>query len=274
MRTRNAVVLISLMISLVTALLFVVGFGPGAGKLIQAAGNAAQAPQLDQADAQLQQLLKLAREQVSGKLDTVVKWQGAWNSDLQAEPAAERLARQLGLSAVGTENVQGHEVYTSDGLKGGVMGKLSLMEVNGALYVIYRLDAEASAADELEQQQHEAGRVLLSNGVAAAWNGSVQGLAPLPGEQAATATSSADGSSKDASVMLSSMEKEAGELQASPIDSFEDGTTVSRTYEVPSFGITTLINGRKAGLQMASHTDTVTGLQQVSYGSPMLTIEY
>ncbi|ANS75727.1 hypothetical protein AWM70_14895 [Paenibacillus yonginensis] len=270
MRTRNAVVLISLMIAWVTALLFVVGFGPVTGNSALAAGNTAQ---LDQADAQLQQLLQLGRQQVTGKLDTVVKWQGEWKTSLQAKPAAERLAAQLALPAAGTENVQGHKVYTSEGLKGAVMGKLSLMEVDGALYVIYRLDAEASAAAKLVQLQHEAGQLLLDNGVAAAWNGSVQGLAPLPGKQAAAA-SSAGGSSEDTFVMLNHMEKEAGDLQASPIDSFEDGTTVSRTYEVPSFGITTLIGGRKAGLQMAAHTDTVTGQQEVSWGSPMLTIEY
>ncbi|WP_162515354.1 hypothetical protein [Paenibacillus pinistramenti] len=269
MKIRHSAMIIALMISLTAVLLFIVGFGPAGVKHESAADGKEQ---VGMAAKQLEQLLKLGEKQTDGRLDAVVKWQGAWDTRLTAEQAAEQLAEKLGLPLPKLEPVQGHNVFASEGLMGRLVGKLSVTEVDGSLYVICRVNADGSDSAELLRVQEKAGSVLLDNGVEAKWNASVQGLAPLSSEDLQPSEDST--SSAGAVNRLSLMEKEAKELHASAVDSFEDGTTVSRTYEVPSFGITTLIDGRKAGLQMGVHTDTVTGRQEVSIGSPMLTIEY
>jgi hypothetical protein len=241
---------------------------------------------LMQANDQLRQLLQLARTQAEGEWTTVVKWQGMMSTDAvgkrSVEQAAGLLATRLSLPSPEQENVQGHKVYATESSQDGMTGKLSVMKVDDALYIVYRLEGTLLGTDAstvMLDRQQEAGGILLESGVDAAWNASVQGLAQTEAGQVKMEHSSPDKgsnqpSSKDVSETLAQMEKAAQSLQVGAIDSFQDGTTVSRTYAVPSFGLTALIHGKQVGLQMAVHTDTVTGRQEISFGSPMLTIEY
>ncbi|WP_223067586.1 hypothetical protein [Paenibacillus caui] len=264
MRKFGSVLMMGAMVGIVIAIMILAGFGP--------AGSGRQADdKLEHAKHQLEALILLGTENAVGRIAAVVKWQGDWKSQLRPEEAAGQLAEKLGLNAPELSKVQDHTVYEAEGSYGKVAGKLSVMELDNRLYVVFRLDGTAEEAGELQQAQWNAGRVLLENGADVKWNASVQGLAPASersGDRNADAIASA-------SEKLKQIEMTAAKLKPAALDAYSDGTTVSRSYYIPSFSITSIVGeGKVSGLQMAVHTDTVTGLQEVSFGSPMLTIEY
>lgn len=272
MKKRHSVMLMGIMISLTAAILLLSGFGPQS----QAA---ALADRVSAADKQLDSLVRLADMNTDGSYISVVKWQGEWKTALSMEQAADQLAEQLGFNSPAPQDVQEHTVYTAEGNIDGIQGKLSVMEMEGGLYIVLLLNGSAETAGLIREAQHEAGALLLKAGVDANWNGAVQGLAGAKSEGQVLGSGKAASEYKAADPAQTIKRLEASVqglgLKPSAIDAFEDGTTVSRTYDIPSFSIKAAIGVHgKSGLQIGVHTDTVTGREQISFGSPMLTIEY
>lgn len=229
---------------------------------------------LEAAGSQLEALMQLGTKNTNGSFTSVVKWQGAWNhTPLSTVQAALELASALGLPAPLPEQVQDHKVYAAEGTLSGIAAKLSVMETDEGLYLVMLLEGTSEAAEAMKKAQEQAGRALLKAGVEADWNGAVQGFASKQRDVLGTDAQAGE----TASGMLSRIETsvQASGLQAEVLDDYADGTTVSRTYEVPSFSlVTSMSDGRNIGLQIGVHADTESGREQISIGSPMLTIEY
>lgn len=253
--------------------------------LVNTADRIGAADRVSAADQQLESLIELGSANTDGSFISVVKWQGEWETSLSMKQAAAELAKQLGIGVPQPQMVQDHTVYAAEGSVAGAAAKLSVMEIDSGLYVVLLLNGNEGDTRELLAAQEQAGSALLKAGVDADWNGAVQGLSKevpdgsIPaGEGEAREGEAREGEGNAAvAETLKQLEASVQSMGLKPegLDAFADGTTASRTYGIPSFSITTVIPGKGlSGLQIGVHTDTESGRQQISFGSPLLTIEY
>ncbi|AWB45939.1 hypothetical protein DCC85_18255 [Paenibacillus sp. CAA11] len=231
------------------------------------------------ANQQWNELIKLAMKKSEEKLTGVVKWQGTWQVDMTAKEAAEELAQKLGLGEVKRYEVQNHPVYKAQSVAWNseeIQEELSIIaREKNSLYVVLRIDAHGQGLNTVTQRQEKAGAVLLQAKVDANWNGAIRGGVKLK----STAGQKREGGQLSAETavfkQLEADLHEAG-LRPAALDKYEDENTVTSTYYLPEFEIGIKVQGssKPIGLQMAVHTDMQGGMQELSWGSPMLTVEY
>lgn len=213
---------------------------------------------------ELRTLLQLGNEVVDVPQRLVVKWQGAWETKGNQDPyeAAEELSQSLNLPGVQRLTEGGHLTYRVVDTKNGVNVRFNWQEISeDRSYIIIQLEA---AGDEqlnaLSELQSEYGQAMRKNGIDAEWNASLQGT--VKGEQNAGSTMKA---------------VEGGifrNLDATKAESYEDATTVSNAYEVPSLRSGIQSGGKILNMQVAVHEDQSTGSSRVTIGLPVITIEY
>ncbi|WP_334076165.1 YwmB family TATA-box binding protein [Paenibacillus sp. A14] len=229
------------------------------------------------AAAQWEQLLELGAGAVREDLKGTAKWQGTWRTLLSAEEAAGALASRLGLGEIRAESVQGRTVHKAAGNPQGIASGLTLTSLPGeeenAFYVVLRMESRgAEAARKMQERIALSGESLADEGVRIQWNGALQGeINPglKEGEGVESAAKYPLGES------LSILEKGSWHaLNLTAVEDYEDGGTVSRSYAVPDMAISVLSGGHRVSLQMAVHRNDLTGQEEVSLGSPLLTVEY
>jgi len=236
---------------------------------------------VDAADKQWKSVLALAEHSSEGSLRATVKWQGTWNSLLEPSEAAYALTSRLGLSTPVENEVQGHRVYKAHGSEGGVYSKLSVMPEEGgtSYYVILLMEGDARAnADLFSELQSTYGHSLQDEGVDVNWNAALQGSVTnslsnsieMEGQLSAF-------SGAPIQDLLNKIEQQTVStlrLQGAEEYVDEESQTVSRSYEVGGLPISVRSADHEIALQIAVHYNEDTGEQEISLGSPLITVEY
>lgn len=233
--------------------------------------------QIEEAQKQLTILHEMGRSTSEQPFQMTVKWQGDWPTLLSPEEAAGALSSRLGLSDPKQVLEMAHEAYEATGSLDGLPAHLTVViRAEGGYYVLLRLESAGGSAEglkRLETVQSLSGESLADEGVEVQWNAAVQGIT-WPG-----AGGSEDGSDQNPEQTLDQLEKRIQEqktlhLKLKPVEKFAELLTVSRTYSVKGWAITAMSGEQPVALQMAVHLNSGTGLNEISFGSPLLTVEY
>ncbi|QWU15437.1 TATA-box binding [Paenibacillus sophorae] len=197
-------------------------------------------------------------------LRLVFKWQGSYTGEEgKAFSAANSLSKSLGLQTVVKSEEEGHAAYRSSSNTGEMKTSLFWSEMGeGESYVIVTLEtADLSRTAGLAGAAQKAGMMMTSARIAADWNVSLQGTAK---------------EHEDASQALKLTERMlAGKLQGmSAAETYEDETTASTSYTVPSMLHTVQSGTHRLAVQAAIHQDVAKGSSRVTIGFPLITIEY
>ncbi|WP_018752115.1 hypothetical protein [Paenibacillus sanguinis] len=233
--------------------------------------------QVEGAREQLTILHEMGRTASDQPFRMTVKWQGDWPTLLSPEEAAGALSSRLGLPAPKQVLEMAHEAYKTTGSLEGVPAHLTVgVRASGGYYVLLRLESVGGNAEglkRLENVQGLSGESLADEGVEVQWNAAVQGITWTG------ANGSENGSEQSPEQTLEQLEQRVQEqetlrLKLKPVDEFAEELTVSRTYTVKGWNITAISGKQPVALQMAVHRNSGTGLNEISFGSPLLTVEY
>ncbi|MFF3926332.1 YwmB family TATA-box binding protein [Paenibacillus lactis] len=228
-------------------------------------GSAHEAPAAAaQAERDLRLLLQLGREHVDSGVRFTVKLQGesqAVSRD-QAMASAEQVAQALGLPAVTAGKVHGNEVFRSEGTLEGLPVQMdwALTHLGGS-YVRVMLTAEGEAQGErMIGMQQRVLDELAHAGVEAAMNAAVQGYSARQEGAAET---------------IGRLEGDLGRtLTMRLVEDYEDGKTVSRSYEAPALGTFVKSGEQPIQMQLAVHEDSMKKSSRITIGFPVITVEY
>ncbi|MDT3427950.1 hypothetical protein J2Z22_003526 [Paenibacillus forsythiae] len=197
-------------------------------------------------------------------LRLVFKWQGSYTGEAGgAYASVSSLSKSLGLQAVVKSEEEGHGAYRSSHKNGSMKTSLFWSEMGeGESYVIVTVEsADLARTAGLAETAERTGTLLASAGIAADWNVSLQGIAKERG---------------DAGQALKLTERLlAGKLQGmNAAEAYEDETTASISYTVPSIRHTLQSGTHRLAMQAAIHKDVAEGGSRVTIGFPLITIEY
>ncbi|MGC5775224.1 YwmB family TATA-box binding protein [Paenibacillus pabuli] len=210
----------------------------------------------------LEQLMKMADTAIDHMEHFVIKWQGEGHGD--AREQAEMLAHQLGLQHPETGRQTGHDVYRSemvaDGLHPGIRINVVVTGKN-EYYTIVQISGNERTNQHLLISLHEQVSQLLTNsGMKAAWNFAVQGTDSLEG---------------GASNQLEDIEKQlSGDIDMNAIERYTDTNTASVSYEASDLPLAIKSGTHNLNMQLAVHQDGEKGINRVTVGFPVITIEY
>lgn len=227
---------------------------------------------INSAASQMNSILSIGEQVSDGPLHVIVKWQGSWVKSLSSQEGAIKLSSALGLSAPVSTIVQDHEVYVAEGNNEGFDVKLSVTPQDaGELYVVLRFETDADVGNKvLPSIQTQYGETLANEGVEITWNAAIQ-TELQHGDELDDVKSPLEFSM----ATIHELEQIIGErIMLTPLEIYEDDTTASRTYTVSEFPVYALSKKDQVGMQIAVHTEFSTKVQQISIGSPVLTIEY
>lgn len=232
---------------------------------------------LKDAEQQLDALVAIGEAVTSNPFRITVKWQGDWDSLLSSEEAAGVLATRLGLSSPESGMVQGRTVYQSQGQIEGIHAELDLVTLEeGKHYAMLRLEAageDPALWKQLQEAQRMAGESLADEGVDPRWNAAIQGMA-WPASVKEEGEGSGDSVLAATLDRLESQIKRSAKLKLKQVEAFGDEGTASRTYRVDALPITILSGKHHVALQVAVHRNSGTGMDEITIGTPLLTVEY
>lgn len=232
---------------------------------------------LKDAEQQLDALVAIGEAVTSNPFRITVKWQGDWDSLLSSEEAAGVLATRLGLSSPESGMVQGRTVYQSQGQIEGIHAELDLVTLEeGKHYAMLRMEAageDPALWKQLQEAQRMAGESLADEGVDPRWNAAIQGMA-WPASVKEEGEGSGDSVLAATLDRLESQIKRSAKLKLKQVEAFGDEGTASRTYRVDALPITILSGEHHVALQVAVHRNSGTGMDEITIGTPLLTVEY
>lgn len=228
--------------------------------------NQAGAPVMN-AVSQWKEVLEIGLNTIGHEVAGTVKWQGSWTTQLDPAEAANVLTSRLGLPQAEESVLQDHTVFSASGSVEGLRAYLNLTQLSSSeYYVVLRLEGNgAEAMTIMTEHQGMLGESLAEEGVAVEWNAALQGTM----KQADLPKGSSLGEALD------QLENHfTDELELTSVEQYEDQDTISRTYRSSQLPITVDSGGERVAFQAAIHIHSETGEQEVSLGSPLLTIEY
>lgn len=232
----------------------------------QATPNVAVDP-VGSAELQWREVLDLGEQIIGDEITGTVKWQGNWSTLLDPDEAANVLTTRLGLPEAEQGMLQNHTVFSSSGIRDELALHLNVTQISSSeYYVVLRLEGEGiQVLASLSEQLALLGQSLLDEGVMVEWNAAVQGTRKQSNEPETGTLKAA----------LEEVEQHfPKKLDLALIEEYEDQDTISRTYYTSQFPIAVNSGNQKVALQAALHIHSDTGEQEVSIGSPLLTIEY
>lgn len=217
-----------------------------------------------QAESDLRLLLQLGREHMASDVRFTVKLQGEGQAGTrdQSMASAERVAQALGLPAVTAGSVHGSEVFRTEGLIEGLPVQMDwALTQHGGSYIRVMLTAEGEEQGErMIGMQQRVLDELAHAGVDAATNAAVQGYSPR--EYGAAET-------------IGRLEGDLGRtLTMRMVEDYEDGNTVSRSYEAPVLGTFVKSGDQPIHMQLAVHEDSMKKSSRITIGFPVITVEY
>lgn len=245
---------------------------------VKETGQEAAAPgPLETAEQQLEALYSMGQAVTPDPFRLTLKWQGEWSSLLAPEEAAGALASRMGLPAPEAGTVQGHAVYEAKGRIEGFPAELELTALEeGKHYAMLRLEAtggDQATLERLQEAQRTAGESLADEGVQAGWNAAVQGIA----WPATAAQGKAESGESGLAATLDKLEAKINhlpKLKLKQAEEFADELTASRTYAVKALPIAVQSGDDRVALQLAVHRNSGTGMDEITIGMPLLTVEY
>ncbi|WNS43068.1 YwmB family TATA-box binding protein [Paenibacillus sp. MMS20-IR301] len=194
----------------------------------------------------------------------VLKWQGEYSGEPDAEAAVQRLAARLGLGEVSRTDEDGHMTSRASAALGrATQVSLFWSELGGGRsYSIVTFEtADLAGSPELPAAAAAAGAAMREAGIAAEWNASLQAPArESGGPQAALLATE-----QVLSAQLPGLQAE---------ENYEDDTTSSRSYSVPGLARTVSSDEHSLALQLAVHRNGNDDTNRVTIGLPLITIEY
>lgn len=235
------------------------------------------ADQIEGAREQLTILHEMGRTVSDQPFQVTVKWQGEWPTLLSPEEAVGALSSRLGLPNPKQVLEMAHEAYEATGSLEGIPAHLSLVvRADGGYYVLLLLKSvggSAEAIKRLETVQSISGESLADEGVAVQWNVAVQGITWSGANGAGNVGEHSPEQTLD-QLEQRLQEQKTLQLKLKLVEEFAEDLTTSRTYSVSGWAITAMSGERPVALQMAVHRNSVMGLNEISFGSPLLTVEY
>lgn len=244
---------------------------------------------LEYAQEQWAQLWKVGLQLTEGPVHVTVKWQGAWASPLSTQEAAASLANSLGFTAPTAAHFQGHQQYASVQVTKEVKSTFTLTEqAHGKYYVMVRVEAfNREGLAKLEQLQGNYGAILNEAGVGIQWSGAIQGeltssaklknLNQQVNQKKEPGVGEKGGEGKEPTELILAKLESFMKMQwkeVAGVDQYQDGNTVSSSYHVGELPLAVLSGEQRINIQLALHQSSDSDKQEVSIGSPLLTIEY
>ncbi|GAB6987959.1 YwmB family TATA-box binding protein [Paenibacillus pini] len=247
---------------MIMAIIIIVIFGAGVWT------NHLKAEAVKASGGELQTLITMGHRAAEGTIRVISKWQGTWNVDPKFEgnafplDAAKQLARRLQLPEVQQIEESGHIAYRVLDERNEVNIRFNWEEISSTQsYVIVQFETEnKDSLGFMEQIQDEAGQQMKDFGIDAVWNGAVQGTVK--------------GEGKVQDVMKLAESKLLTSLSAVRAETYEDVSTISNSYEVPSLAARINSEGRWLNMQMAVHKISGSENTRITIGLPVITIEY
>jgi hypothetical protein len=210
----------------------------------------------------LEQLMKRADKVIDHVERLVIKWQGDGHGD--AEEQAEMLAQRLGLQHPERVLQTGHDVYRSemvaDAQHAGILVNVVVTGEN-EYYTIVQLSGNEHTDQRLLTTLHEqVSQLLTDSGMKAAWNFAVQGKVVTE---------------SGASSQLKKIEEQmSGDMDMRALERYTDDSTASVSYEASNLPIAIKSGAHNLNMQLAVHQDDEQGVNRVTLGFPVITIEY
>ena len=212
---------------------------------------------------ELKLLYHLGEKEISSPTKVTVKLQGERDlfSEQELDESARQLAQEMGLTTVRMEEDQEGKTYRARATVKGVSIRMDWVQAENRSYAKIQLDA--SGEDRLSHMlelQEKGWNSMLNAGVTPEWNAAVQGNVSYE----APAVKTAD-----------FLERSLDEtLPLEMADSYEDTTTVSRSYHVPSLAFDARSGSESIHMQVAVHEDSMKENNRITIGFPVITVEY
>ncbi|WP_440112575.1 YwmB family TATA-box binding protein [Paenibacillus sp. QZ-Y1] len=210
---------------------------------------------------QLKNTADMAMDQVDR---LVIKWQGEGKGDAQKQ--AEVMAQQLGLHQPVLVRQTGHDVYRSeadidaDGLNAGRRVNVVVTGENTYYTIVHLSGNGRTDWHGLTALHEQVGQMLKDSGMEATWNFSVQGTG---------------GTESEASIQVEQIEENmSGKMDVQSVERYTDANTASVSYKVPNLPIAIQSGSHILNMQLAVHQDNEKGINRITVGFPVITIEY
>lgn len=260
---KRSIQLLGMVLLLGAALVALAGFAGNTGSL-----SSESAPESASSEASaandMKLLLQLGREFIDSDVRLTVKLQGEgqYSSRDQAASSAGQVAHALGLPPVSTTSAYGNEVFRTEGTLAGIPVQMDwALSPEGRSYVRVQLLADGEAeGDSLVLMQQRLRDELKKAGIDAAMNAAIQGYSN--GREGAHDT-------------MERLEGNIGRtLPMRLMENYEEGTTVSRSYEAPSLNAFVRSGDQPIHMQLAVHEDSMKNTSRITIGFPVITVEY
>lgn len=219
----------------------------------------------ESAGSQLELLYSLGEAHIDSPLRLTIKLQGESPSltDKEAEQAANLLAEEIGLNDLSAEIEQHHGGKAYRGRETMADTDIRLDWVQAGERSLVKVQLDTDDPEDLQYLigiQEKAEEAMRKAGMIPVWNASIQGNV----DNGITAGET-----------ISSLEnKLATNLSFHAVDSYQDVTTESRSYEVPSLDTYVMSGDRPIHMQLAVHEDSIKENNRITIGFPVITIEY
>lgn len=211
----------------------------------------------------LKLLYSLGDMQVDSPLHVTVKLQGESGnlSSDKIEATVKALKKEIEFNNVNMEIENGEQSYRVREVISGMDLRMDWVQAEGHSYVKFQLDTEGTAHfQHLIDIQKKVSDILEKVGIITAWNASVQG--------------SVDNELSAEKTMQLVEGKIESNLSLDAVDSYQDDTTESRSYKVPSLGEYVMSGDQAIHMQVAVHEDSMKKNNRITIGFPVITIEY
>lgn len=211
----------------------------------------------------LELLYSLGKAQINSPLQVTVKLQGESStlSSNEIQAAVQALTEEIGLSDVNMEIENGEQSYRAREVISGMDVRMDWVQSGGHSYVKFQLDTAGPANfQHIIDIQKKVSAILEEEGMTPAWNASVQGSVD-------------NGLSAEETMQILEGEM-ASDIPLNAVESYQDSTTESRSYEVPSLKTYVMSGDQPIHMQVAVHEDSMKKNNRITIGFPVITIEY
>ncbi|AOZ93518.1 YwmB family TATA-box binding protein [Paenibacillus crassostreae] len=213
-------------------------------------------------DNRLEDLIQWGHELVDSPLTIVVKWQGEWRTNGKKSPieAAQELASNIRVSMPELVSNTEYITYRSNTDIEGINVIFNwqvITEDRG--YMMVTLECSDSTNEKSLISLHEKIKTHLSN-LDVEWNASVQG--------------SVDGELSTEEIMKEVEAQLHRNIDFNKVESYKDDMTISHSYRAPTLGFNLVSGENYIDFQTAVHRDEMLGINRITIGFPVITIEF
>ncbi|MHA0858164.1 YwmB family TATA-box binding protein [Paenibacillus sp. CMAA1364] len=232
--------------------------------VIGLAWNTSEASQRIEENTSLASVLQLGEQLMDSPHRVIVKWQGEWMNDgnLSTLEAAQQLAHHMGLTLPQVSHDTDHVNYKSLTTMNGITITMYWQVISkDKSYMILAVEADDSTEQrtiiDFQDRFQTQCQIMKINAV---WNMSLQGNVK---------------EAQSIALTMNMVEKRLQyHMNYSQVETYQDVTTLSHSYQVPGLGFNLVSGDKYIDLQTAVHYDETLGANRITIGFPMITIEF